>query len=195
MTFAAVTSIPKGHIRLGIDEYMELPNDGKRYQIIDGVLDVTPAPNTKHQGASKKLEWSLITALEKTGLGYVFDAPIDVVLDPHNIVQPDLIFVRKERADIITVANIQGAPDLVIEILSPSTRRTDVLIKSELYARFGVPLYWIVDPDLERIETYRLVDKAYEQMQVATAPSILEPVGFPGLQIDLREIFSVPQRG
>lgn len=190
MRTATAPSIPAGRIKLTIDEYGELPNDGKRYQILDGELDVTPAPNIMHQRISNRLGWALVAAMQKTDQGEIFYAPTDVVLDRHNIVQPDLVFVRKEHADIVGPANIRGVPDLIIEILSPSTRRTDVLVKSELYARFGVPMYWIVDPDLDRIELYELVDRAYQQTQVASSPSVLEVKGFAGLQIDLREVFA-----
>jgi Uma2 family endonuclease len=190
MTSAAVPIIPPGPIKLTIDEYMELPNDGKRYQILDGELNVTPAPNTRHQRISKRLERVLLFALEETGLGEIFYAPVDVILDGHNILQPDLVFVCKERMNIIGPANIQGAPDLVIEILSQSTRRTDVLVKSEIYARFGVPSYWIVDPEIDRIDLYNLASGTYQLAQTASAPSLLEPQEFPGFKLELREIFA-----
>ncbi len=182
-------SIPPGPIKLSIDEYMELPNDGKRYQILDGVLDVTPAPNPRHQRVSRRLQWHLMEALERTGRGEVFDAPTDVILDRHNVVQPDLIFIPKDRLGIIGEKNVQGVPDLVIEILSPSTRRTDVLVKSEIYARFGVPHYWVVDPDIDRVEIYRLAGKAYQSVRTASAPAVLEHEDFPGLRIPLAEVF------
>jgi len=183
-------SIPEGRIRLSLEEYLELPNDGKRYQILDGELDVTPAPNVRHQRVSRKLEWHLVNGLERSGLGEVFYAPIDVVLDRTSIVQPDLVFVSRARAGIVGTLRIEGAPDLVVEILSPSSRRTDVIVKSELYARFGVLHYWIVDPDVDRVEIYRLAERAYELVQTGQAPAELA-VEVPGkLSLPLGEIFA-----
>lgn len=184
------TTLPPGRIRLTYDDYALLPDDGKRYEIIDGDLFVTPAPLTRHQKISRQLQFILMSALEKKGLGEVYDAPVDVVLDAENIVQPDLVFVRSERRRIITEKFIEGPPDLMIEILSPSTRRRDVLTKSALYARFGVPSYWIVDPDLDRIEFYILREGGYAAVHVASSPEVVSPPEFPELQIPLAEVFA-----
>ena len=116
-------TMPQGHFKLSLAEYLELPNDGKRYEILDGDLYATPAPVTRHQRISKKLQTALILALEETGLGEVYDAPIDVLFDEHSIAQPDIIFIRAERLKIIGEKRIEGPPDLVVEIFSPSTRR------------------------------------------------------------------------
>jgi len=187
-------SIPRQPYKLSLDEYMELPNDGKRYQILDGVLDVTPAPQPRHQHIQNRLAYVLTAELEERGRGVIYAAPIDVVLHSNTIVQPDLIFVATERLHIVGESNVQGAPDLVVEILSPSTRRTDVLVKSELYARFGVSTYWVVDPDLDRIETYQLTKGCYEPAGAASSPAIFEPTVPAGLRIDLSQVFGRPQR-
>jgi Uma2 family endonuclease len=184
-----VPSIPPGRIRLSIDEYMELPNDGKRYEILDGDLFVTPAPSPRHQKVSRKLQFFLMLALERPGLGEVYDAPIDVILSRHDIFQPDLVFIRRENLHIVGAKNIQGVPDLLVEILSPSTRRTDVLLKSRVYARFRVPAYWIVDPDIDRIELFELEGESYRAAQVASRPEVLRPAAFPDLEIPLDEVF------
>ena len=187
-------SIPRQPYKLSLDEYMELPNDGKRYQILDGVLDVAPVPAPRHQHIQNRLAHVLTAELEDLGRGEVYVAPIDWVLHENTIVQPDLIFIAAERLHIVGESNVRGALDLVVEIVSPSTRRTDVLIKSELYARFGVSTYWIVDPDLDRIEAYRLSNGRYEPAGAASSPAIFEPAAPAGLEIDLTEIFIRPLR-
>ncbi len=181
--------MPPFPILLGIDEYNELPNDGKTYQIIDGVLYVNPAPVPRHQRVSKNLQFQLMLQLEKTGLGEIYNAPIDVILDKHTIVQPDLLFIRADRLNIVGEKNIQGPPDLVVEILSPSTRRTDVLIKSVSYARHQIPRYWLVDPAIDRIDAHLLADGSYRLEQTAQGAELLQPAGFPTLQLDLGAIF------
>lgn len=135
------------------------------------------------------LQTILILALEKTGRGEVYNAPIDVLLDDHNLVQPDLVFISKENLQIIGDKNIRGVPDLLVEILSPSTRRRDLLVKSALYARFGVASYWVVDPDIDRIELFRLTGNEYRLVQTANGHEVVEPAEFPGLRIPLAEIF------
>lgn len=186
----AIASIPPGKIRLTYDEYVDLPDDGKRYEIIDGELFVTPAPVTRHQKISRQLQYILMAALEKEGKGEVYNAPVDVVLSRENVVQPDLLFVRVERRKIIGERYIEAAPDLMVEILSPGTRRRDVLTKSALYARFGVPSYWVVDPDLDRIEFYRLENGTYRLDCTVSSPEVAEPPEFPGLRIPLAEVFA-----
>lgn len=183
-------SIPDGPYRLSVDEYLELPDDGKRYQILDGVLDVTPAPSPRHQRVSRRLLWHLMAELERKGKGEVFNAPIDVVLDRHSVVQPDLVFLRAEHAHEVGERGIEGAPDLVVEILSPSTRRTDVLTKSALYARFGIAEYWIVDPDIDKVEVYVLRDGRYVLTSSVSAPEALTSESYPGLAIPLDEVFA-----
>ncbi len=182
-------SIPPGPRKLSVDEYALLPNDGKRYQILDGELDVTPAPTPRHQRISRRLQRLLEDGLAEGGRGEVFDAPIDVVLDRYNVVEPDLVFVSSARAGIVGEKAIEGTPDLLVEILSPSTRRTDVLVKSELYARFGVAWYLVVDPDLDRVEVYRLAGSSYELLRTGQSPSELELPELGGVRISLQKIF------
>ncbi|MGH7791389.1 MAG: Uma2 family endonuclease, partial [Thermodesulfobacteriota bacterium] len=118
-----------GNIKLTYEDYLLLPEDGNRYEILDGELNVTPAPTTKHQTISGNLFVILHRYVREQRAGKVFSAPVDVILDYSSIVQPDLIFVSKEREEIITEKNVQGAPDLVIEILSPNTVKIDRLRK------------------------------------------------------------------
>lgn len=182
-------SIPPGPFKLTVDEYMELPNDGKRYQILDGELDVTPAPRPRHQKILGRMFSILERALDLKGQGDVYIAPTDVILDDFNVLQPDLLFVRKERTHIIEDDNIKGTPDLIVEVFSPSTRRTDVLVKARIYERFGVPSYWTLDPDIDRMELFRLEGPAYVLAAAGSSPEVLRPSEFPGLELPLAEVF------
>jgi Uma2 family endonuclease len=142
-------------VALGYADYAALPDDGRRYEIHDGELSVTPAPGTGHQGVSIALASALYTHVTERSLGRVFTAPIDVILSDTTIVQPDLVFIASNRSAIISARGIEGAPTLVVEILSPSTARIDRNRKLQLYARHGVPYYWIVDSDARSIDVYR----------------------------------------
>ena len=131
---------------LTYQDYLALPNDGKRYEIHDGELSVTPAPNRDPQDVILALGATLRAHVLAGGLGKVYVAPFDVILSDTTVVQPDLIFVAADRAGIALYHGIEGAPTLAVEILSPSSIRTDRTTKHKLYARLGVPYYWIVDP-------------------------------------------------
>ena len=141
--------------RYTYDEYLNLPDDGKRYEVIDGELVMVADPYTIHQTVSGNLEYELRTFIKKHKLGKIFDAPTDVVLNEYNVVQPDILFIARDRLDIITEKNISGAPDLIVEILSPSTAYYALLEKKELYEKFGVKEYWIVDPKKQRVEVFQ----------------------------------------
>lgn len=182
--------VPAGRIQLTYDDYVSLPADGRRYEILDGELAVTPAPTTKHQMVSRNLEWVLHGHAREMGSGTVLDAPIDVILSPVTVVQPDLLFVRSGREAIVKERGIEGAPDLIVEILSPSSMRQDRVVKAALYARSGVAHYWIVDPEARTVELYEIEAEAYRLIRKATAQDILRPPLFPGLEIDLGEIWA-----
>ena len=164
---------------LGYADYAALPDDGKRYEIHDGELSVTPAPGTRHQGVSMTLGSALHAYVTAHRLGRIFAAPIDVILSDTTIVQPDLVFVAADRASIISERGIEGAPTLVVEILSPSTARIDLNRKLQLYARHGVPYYWIVAPDTRSIDVYRATAGVYVLAERHTSTDIagLEPFG------------------
>ena len=131
-------------------DYLIAPDDA-RYELIDGELIMSPSPNRLHQSASLNLSVDLGFLARRTVIGYVFAAPFDVVLSDTDVVQPDIMFVSNARAHIITDDNIRGAPDLVVEILSPSTAERDRTFKRDLYARHGVKEYWMVDTELRLI--------------------------------------------
>ena len=131
-------------------DYLNAPDDA-RYELLDGELIMSPAPNRLHQSASIYLSHNLVSLTLSAEIGYIFAAPFDVVLSDTDVVQPDIMFVSNARAHIITDANIRGAPDLVVEILSPGTAERDRTFKRDLYAHHGVKEYWMVDTELRRI--------------------------------------------
>ena len=182
-------TIPTGRIRLGLDDYLSLPDDGKRYEILDGILHVSRSPTTLHQRVSRRVLLSLMLALEHAGKGEVFNAPMDVVLGPNDVVQPDLLFVSTERSGIIGEQRIEGAPDLIVEILSPGTRRRDLVVTAQTYERCGVPHYWVVDPKRKRLEAFVLEHGEYRQTHVVAAPNTFEPPAFPGVSVSLEALF------
>lgn len=143
------------------EHYALFPADGKRHEIVDGDHYMNPAPNLHHQTISRRIEFQLYTQIEQKNLGWVFDAPCDVQLTDFDIVQPDLVVVLKDRQAILTDQKIDGAPDLIIEILSPGNASYDRTLKLQLYQRTGVTEYWIVDPSEESIEQYVLEEQQY----------------------------------
>jgi Uma2 family endonuclease len=132
--------------KLTYDHYVLFPNDGNRHEIIHGRHHMNPAPSPRHQFASRHIQFQLFNQIELKGLGQVINAPIDVQLSETDVVQPDLVVVLNDNR-IITTTKVNGPPDLVVEILSPSNREYDQVLKKRLYEQYGVPEYWIVDPD------------------------------------------------
>lgn len=139
--------------KLGYADYARIDDD-KRYELIDGELCMTPAPNRRHQLISKRLLRVIDQHVERGRLGTVYNAPLDVILADHDVLQPDLMFVSRQRRVIEVDEGLRGAPDLVVEILSAGTARRDRGAKSAIYHRAGVRELWIVDPDAERIEVF-----------------------------------------
>lgn len=156
-----VPIIERAQVEWTYEDLRRMPDDGLRYEVIDGDLLVTPAPTTTHQTLSKRIQFALMQQIELRGLGLVFDAPVDLIFSPLRTVQPDLLVVRTERTSFVTERGIETAPDLVIEILSPSTERTDRDRKAKLYASEGVREYWIVDAAQRCIEVYGLAATGY----------------------------------
>lgn len=183
-------SIPQGKILLTYDDYCLLPNDRNRYEILDGELSVTPAPRTKHQSISSRLHRILANHVVANQLGDIFAAPTDVILAPTTVIQPDLIFISNDRRHIITERAIEGPPSLLIEILSPTTHRTDRLTKAQLYAKHHVPHYWLVDPDQPTLEAYELVIDHYDLVASARDAEVFTPSLFPGLSIRLADLWA-----
>jgi Uma2 family endonuclease len=179
-------------LKLTYEDYLYFPDDGKRHELIDGEHYVTPAPNLKHQTSVLNLSFFLVGFLRSRELGRIWTAPVDVMLSDHDVVQPDLVFLSRERMKLAADgAKVKGAPDLVVEVLSPSTRRTDAITKRHLYEKYGVREYWLVDPELETIEVYRLINGAFRreaELSTEREDNLTSPL-FPGLEIALTEIF------
>jgi Uma2 family endonuclease len=174
--------------RLTYDDYCLLPNNGKRYEIIDGELFVTPSPLRRHQRALANLLYYLIEFVKKHDLGEVYPTPFDVVFSQYDVVEPDILYVSKARASVVTEKNIQGAPDLVVEILSESTAKIDRTTKLKLYARYGVAEYWVIDPATHSVEIYRLVPGGYElAAQLDSGQSLTSPL-FPSFSLPLSKL-------
>ncbi|HXU32696.1 MAG TPA: Uma2 family endonuclease [Thermoanaerobaculia bacterium] len=173
------------------DDYLLLPEDGPRYELIEGELLMTPAPLMGHQRLSSRLHVRIGSFVERHGLGEVFAAPTDVYLSPTNVVQPDLLFVAKEHLDRVVRACLQGPPDLVIEILSDGSRERDEVAKLRLYAKFGVPEYWLADAFRQAVRVHRLANGTYRMVAElgAEAGDHLTSPLLPGLDIDLAELF------
>jgi Uma2 family endonuclease len=171
------------------EDYVNLPDDGKRYQVIEGELHVAAAPLFRHQDIVGRLYRFLLDFVEDHDLGIVGVSDIDVVLSDRNIVQPDVLFIRKDRMGIIR-GQVHGAPDLVVEVLSPSNQQLDLKDKMALYARFGVPHYWILNPEERVLIAFRLTDGKYERAALCQGDDTFQPELFEGLTIELSEVWS-----
>lgn len=181
-------AIPNPIIKFTYEDYLNTPDD-KRYELLDGELVMPPAPGELHQSVSGMLGWKLVQFAVENRLGRVYHAPFDVVLSNTDVVQPDLIFVSNERADIITPANIQGPPDLVVEILSPSTAARDKTFKRSLYARHGITEYWMVDLTEKTIIVLRLGERGFEVVNTYGEGETLTSPTLQGFTLSLNEIF------
>jgi Uma2 family endonuclease len=178
-------------IKLTYDDFLHFPDDGKRHELIDGEHYVTPSPNTRHQQVSGNLHFLMRAYLEAHPGGRVFYAPFDVVFSRYDVVEPDLLYVSDERAEVLTDANVQGAPDIVIEIGSPGTRKRDETIKRRLYERGGVREYWVVDPVLDVVRVYRRGEHGFDRPRELSreAGDVLTTPLLPGLGMPLAQVF------
>jgi Uma2 family endonuclease len=188
----AYSARPEG--RLTAAEFLLLPDDGKRHELIDGVHYVTPSPNLWHQELVGRLHLSIRNHLTgRPRLGRIFLSRLDVVLSDFDVVEPDLLFVAGEQQDILTEANVQGPPALVIEVLSPSTRRRDEVVKRRLFAERGVREYWLVDPKGRRVVVFRRAqDGSFPEVAVlaADADATLETPLLPGWSLATADLFA-----
>lgn len=170
------------------EDYCKISDD-KRYELIGGELLMTPSPVTKHQRISRRLESILDNFITENKLGELFYAPYDVYFDNENVVQPDILFISKDRSGIVGEKNVQGAPDLVIEIISENSAYRDMVQKKKVYAKFGVREYWIVIPESEEIEVYTIKDNTYQLCKAYGKESILESPLLKGLTLKVMDIF------
>jgi Uma2 family endonuclease len=172
-----VLTLPR---RLTYDDYRRIPDDGQRYEILDGEVYVSPSPTLAHQHASAALYLQLARAVPDDAR--VYYAPIDVILGEHDVVQPDLVVVATSQ---LTPRGIEGPPRIVVEIVSSGRPDFDRRIKAQRYASFGVPLYWLVDPSARRVECFRLVSGTYELAAEGHHDEVIEAVGLEGVQLTL----------
>ena len=173
--------------KLEYDDLASTPDDNRRYELLDGALFVTPSPRPLHQRVSKRLQRQLEAYFEDNGLGEVFNAPVDVILTLHDVVVPDLVVITTPPQ--VTERAIEGAPTIIVELLSPSTRMRDRKLKAERYAALGVPHYWIVDPARKTLECYRLERSRYAIVLTAESPARVAHPDWPALTVDLGAIW------
>ena len=174
--------------KLTYQDYVNMEGD-ERYELHDGELILVGSPNEDHQIASMRIGYRMYSFVEEHDLGQVFHAPYDVLFSDTDVVQPDLLFVSKEREHIRTPANIQGAPDLIVEILSPSSSRRDWRYKRELYASHGVREYWIVDPTNRIIWVMLLQDDALKEQGTYGEGDTVTSSTIEGFRVSMDEIF------
>lgn len=180
---------PAGRIVLTYEDYCLLPDDGRRYEILEGELFATPSPSRAHDRFVGNLFVILYTYLRERSVGEVFIAPFDVILEKTAVVVPDLLFVSRERLGIVTDRGVEGPPDLIMEILSSGTARRDRVEKAQLYARHGVRHYWLVDPEARAIEAFELSEGQYRRTAHLAGEATFVPSLFPGLAIPLSSLW------
>jgi Uma2 family endonuclease len=171
------------------EDYAALPDDGNRYEVLQGVLYMAPSPGKWHQKASVAISHYLYVAVQMAGLGEVYAAPFDVMLDAKNTVQPDVLVVLNEHLDRVTKSGVVGAPDLVVEIASPATARIDLGEKLYAYASAGVTEYWVVNPDAHTVEVLVLRQGTYHSLGIYYGPAVLPSHVVPNLNAIVEQFF------
>jgi Uma2 family endonuclease len=192
MSGSDVPPEPRSAVKLTYDDFVLFPDDGKRHELIDGEHYVTPSPNRKHQSIVGNIFGLMWSYLDGHPVGQAFVAPFDVVFSHFDVVEPDILYVSNlRRHTVLTEKNVQGAPDLVVEVGSPGTRRRDEKLKHQLYERFGVSEYWVVDTDLDLVKVYRLVEGRYARVHELALDrgEVLTTLLMPGLELPLQRVF------
>jgi Uma2 family endonuclease len=178
-------------IEFTYEDYLQLPDDGKRYEIIDGELYMSTAPIPNHQFIVGNFLFALSSYLKIHPIGKVITAPLEVYFSRTNLVQPDIVYISNERLNIIKPEQIKGAPDLVIEVLSPSTEKRDRTVKLKMYAKFGVQEYWMAKEKTATVEIFRSQEgKLVSAARLGKSDVLTSPL-FPGLEIPLEDIFNI----
>jgi len=178
-------------VKFTYDDYRQLPDDGKRYEIIDGELYMATSPTSNHQKNVRNFIFTLTFYLRNHPIGEAIQGPLEVFFSETNLAQPDVMFIGKDRLNIIKPTQIKGAPDLVIEVLSPSTEKRDRTITLEMYARFGVREYWMAKEKTATVEIFRLQKgKLVLVARLGKSDMLTSPL-LPGLEISLAEIFNI----
>lgn len=172
---------------LTYDDLCRMPNDGQRYELIGGAIVVTASPTRMHQALIGRVFRLLDDHASAHDLGWVYVAPLDIHLGPYDVVQPDVVFIRRARKHVLIDNGTTGAPDLVVEILSPSTRSRDLGEKLDLYARAGVKEYWVIDPDDRSLQLYAPQGDKY--VLVPQNGPVVRSLCLPRLEIDVTRLF------
>ena len=178
--------------KLTWNDYLDFPEDGRRHEIVDGDHYVTASPALTHQRVSKHVHFQLYEQIERQGMGEVFAAPTAVQLSDFDVVEPDLLVVLAQHDGLLKETRVAGPPDLVVEILSPSSRRLDRKIKLALYQRAGVHEYWIIDPVEQEVEKYRRRGNLLVRVGVFGERIAFD--GLPGVMVDLNAVWNPPWR-
>ncbi len=178
--------------RYTYSDYLKL-EDGNRYEVIEGELVVTPSPGFKHQKITAAIEKALTEFVEQNNLGTAIVAPFDVVLAEDIVLQPDVLFISRERYHLLTDACFKGSPNLVVEVISPSSSSRDRIKKSRLYRYYGVQELWLVDAEARTAEVLTSKEDGWYQFGAYDEEDVLTSSLLPGLQISLKEIFALPE--
>jgi Uma2 family endonuclease len=182
---------PAAAMKLTYDDLMLLPDDGKRHEIIDGEHYVTPSPNIRHQTLVGAIHLLIANYLEDNPVGRILLSPLDVIFSNVDVVEPDLLYVSRDREDALAGTHVRGVPELVVEVASKGTRKRDETVKRRLYGRVGVIEYWIVDPEIEVVRVYRRAGDGFERPAELSreAGDVLTTAILPGLNLPLSRIF------
>jgi Uma2 family endonuclease len=171
------------------EDYLNLPDNGKRYEIINGELYMVPAPTLGHQDTVGEFHLAIGNFLKTNPIGKIYLAPTDIIFSDIDVLQPDIVFISKEKFDILRRENIQGAPDLVVEVLSPGTEKRDRTIKLKAYSKFGVKEYWMANAEKATVEVWHRRGKKLVFHAVLDRAQTLTTPLLPGLEISLEKIF------
>jgi Uma2 family endonuclease len=174
--------------RYTYEDYAQLP-EGSTHQLINGELVMTPAPGIIHQKVSGRLEFALREFVSREELGEVLDAPTDVLFSDTDTFQPDILFVPKRRLRIITEEKVEGAPDLIVEVLSPTTGYYDLTYKKSVYESSGVKEYWLVDPHQGTVEVLTNTPAGFQIHEKGKRTGIVHSKLLEGFQVDLEKLF------
>lgn len=176
-------------VKFTYKEYCTLP-EGARYQLVEGDLVMSPAPSRRHQEIVQRILFALYAFVQSKGWGKVYASPIDVILSDEDVPQPDIVYVSNSRSSILVPEGIRGGPDLCVEVLSPGSEKLDRGAKRLLYARHDVVEYWIVDPDANRVEVYRLQEDPSTPERALSSAETLTTRLLPGFSMILSEVFA-----
>jgi Uma2 family endonuclease len=182
---------PQTSTRITYEDYLALPDDGRHYELIEGELVLNPTPITRHQWIAGNIYYAIRNYFEDHHIGKTFMAPLDVVLADDVVLQPDVMVILRERFSIIGEKNIQGAPNIVVEVLSDGTRKWDETVKRKLYERYGVDEYWIVDPVIEVVKIYRRSGVSFvraAEISTESGGDITSPL-LPEFALDVKLVF------